>query len=144
MSQGEIVYGASAVIFDRGSVLLVKRGRAPAEGFWSFPGGHICAGESAQEAARREVREETGLDVELAGSIGQRDIESTGAKGERLAYRLNVFTGVAAPGSIPQAASDAAEAKFVPLDELGQYRLTAGAEDIIRSAWSFLNEARGV
>lgn len=141
MQQGEIMQGASAVVFDRQSVLLVKRAKAPAAGFWSFPGGHICAGEDAQAAALREVLEETGLDVEIAGSLGQRDVESRGGDGERRVYRLSVFVGVVPPGSEPRAASDAADAKFVPLGELGRYRLTSGAEDTIRSAWLVLHGA---
>ena len=54
--------GASAVLFRGEAVLLIERGGGPSEGLWSLPGGSIEAGETAEDAARREVREETGLD----------------------------------------------------------------------------------
>ena len=53
--------GASVVVFRGDEVLLVQRGKRPYEGFWSLPGGEIQWGETAAEAARRELKEETGL-----------------------------------------------------------------------------------
>ena len=46
-------------------VLLVERGREPLKGYWSLPGGVLEVGELAEDAVRREVREETGLDVKV-------------------------------------------------------------------------------
>jgi ADP-ribose pyrophosphatase YjhB (NUDIX family) len=54
-------------------VLLVRRGRPPLEGRWSVPGGLIELGETARAAAAREVREETGLDVEVGEAFAQVD-----------------------------------------------------------------------
>lgn len=51
----------------RGKLLLVKRGQLPDKGKWSFPGGAVELGETTEEAAIREVKEETGLDIELQG-----------------------------------------------------------------------------
>lgn len=62
--------GVGAVIW-RGteSLLLVRRGKAPRLGEWSLPGGHIEWGETVEEALAREVREETSLEIEIAGLI---------------------------------------------------------------------------
>lgn len=137
--QRKVVLAASAVIFEGGSVLLVERAHPPAAGYWSFPGGHICAGEAPQAAAIREVREETGLEPEILGCFCEREIESLGSDGSRsTTYQLSVFAGVIRAGAVPVAASDAAQARFVPFAELEQYRLTSGAEDVIRSAWTYL------
>ena len=66
--------GASAVLFRGESVLLTERGDGPSEGLWSLPGGSIEAGETAEDAARREVREETGLEAHIVGLAGVYDI----------------------------------------------------------------------
>lgn len=54
----------------QGQILLVQRGVEPLKGFWSPPGGHIEWNESAEEAAVRETREETGIQVRCTGLLG--------------------------------------------------------------------------
>ena len=53
-----------ALIFEGGKILLVERGNEPLKGYWSIPGGIVETGEKLEDAIRREVEEETGLDVE--------------------------------------------------------------------------------
>ena len=57
------VLGAAAVVIHDGRVVLIRRGKAPSAGEWSIPGGAVELGESVEAALRREVREETGLDI---------------------------------------------------------------------------------
>ncbi|MFP5253686.1 MAG: NUDIX domain-containing protein [Actinomycetes bacterium] len=65
------VQAVGAVVHDaRGRLLLVLRGREPAAGLWSIPGGKVEPGESHQEAVCREVLEETGLRVEVLVPVG--------------------------------------------------------------------------
>ena len=62
---------AAAVLVEiTGSLVLVRRGIEPAMGRWSFPSGYVDRGESVEDAAVREVKEETGLDVRLTGLVG--------------------------------------------------------------------------
>jgi mutator protein MutT len=57
------IIGVGALIFRRGRILMAQRGKQPMKGAWSLPGGALEIGESLDAAIRREVREETGLEV---------------------------------------------------------------------------------
>src|SRR5262245_12294778 len=59
------VVGVGAVIVRDGKALIVKRAHEPRKGEWSLPGGRVELGESLEDATRREIKEETGLDVEV-------------------------------------------------------------------------------
>ena len=72
---GQTIYydpkvAATTVISDNQQVLLVKRGNEPGYGLWSLPGGYVDRGEIVEEAAAREVLEETGLSVKITSLIG--------------------------------------------------------------------------
>lgn len=56
--------GVGALIFDNGRILMAQRGKEPLKGWWSLPGGALECGELLADAVRREVREETGLEIE--------------------------------------------------------------------------------
>ena len=55
---------------DRGEILLTKRGIAPRIGYYDFPGGFINSGEALEESAKREIKEELGIDIEIVGYLG--------------------------------------------------------------------------
>ena len=125
---------ASGVIFRDGTVLLVERGKPPVCGVWSLPGGHIEPGETAREAARREIMEETGVTAELLGLADVHDVIIKDRSGELAAhYLLAVFYGRWLAGE-PVAATDCRNARFVALENVGNYPLTDGAQRIIEAA----------
>src|SRR3954449_10290961 len=64
----------SGAIFRGDKILLVRRARSPAKGFYSLPGGRVEFGESLHTALRREVDEETGLKIEIIGLAGWREV----------------------------------------------------------------------
>src|SRR3981081_994680 len=64
----------SAAIFRDGKILLVRRARSPAKGFYSLPGGRVEFGETLHAALHREVDEETALKIDIVGLAGWREV----------------------------------------------------------------------
>ncbi|MCQ2444772.1 MAG: NUDIX hydrolase [Mailhella sp.] len=105
---------ADVIIHDgRGSIVLIRRANPP-EGF-ALPGGFIEEGESAEHAAVREMKEETGLDVILEGVLG---IYSHPLRDMRCHTITTVFVGHARDLSALRAGDDAAGAQLVALDAI--------------------------
>lgn len=106
-----------AVIVDRGRVLLVQRGREPSKGKWSLPGGVLELGESLTEGLVREVREETGLEVEAVELVEliDRIVKQPASEGEgriRYHYVIADYLCRVTSGQL-HAASDADAVRWV-------------------------------
>lgn len=112
--------GVSGLILRDGRVLLVRRGKEPFLGFWSLPGGHVEPGETPEESVRREVREETGLDV-IVGAEAGRSPHAT-------AYVARVVGGELCAGD------DATECEFIEPDEIFRRETTPGLPEVLRDA----------
>lgn len=101
------------VVVRDGSILLILRGQAPSKGRWSLPGGRLEWGETLVEAVRREVREETGLDVEVGALAGMVErIYPPEFHYVILDYFATVSGGHLRPGG------DVTDARWVPLAEV--------------------------
>lgn len=61
--------GLGAIVWKDGKVLMVQRGRPPRQGIWSLPGGLQMLGETVADGIRREIREETGIEIDLLGLV---------------------------------------------------------------------------
>lgn len=111
------VIGVGAVVIQDDEVLLIRRGKPPKMGEWSLPGGAQELGEPIQQALRREVKEETGLDVEVLDFLGIIDlIDHTSDDAVRYHYTLIDY--LASPvGGVLCAGSDASDARFFKLEE---------------------------
>jgi ADP-ribose pyrophosphatase YjhB (NUDIX family) len=119
----EPVVCAGAVVLDpAGRLLLVRRGRAPSAGLWSVPGGRVEPGESPAQAAAREVREETGLQVRVG------DLLATVEVGE---YLVHDFAADVVGGEL-RAGDDAADVRWCSFDEAALLPLTPGLLDELR------------
>ncbi len=116
MTKNETIrIGVGAVVFRGEEVLLVKRGKPPFKGHWSIPGGGLEFGERLEDAARREVMEETGLEIEITGLIGA--FEAMPEDIGQLTHVVMIDYHAEWIAGEPVAADDAAEAAFFSFDE---------------------------
>jgi ADP-ribose pyrophosphatase YjhB (NUDIX family) len=137
-ADGAVQPCAGAVVYDRlGRLLLVERANEPNRGLWSLPGGRVEAGESTEDAAVREAREETGLTVEIVRLCGvvRREGPPGGVTYEIFDYECSV------PAGQPRAGSDAAALRWVDRTQLAELEassaLTSGLFEALRG-WSAL------
>jgi ADP-ribose pyrophosphatase YjhB (NUDIX family) len=122
----EVAVGAVAV--EDGALLLVRRGRGPAAGEWSVPGGRVERGEPLAVAVVREVLEETGLEVVVDRFLGWVERISDAHHFVILDFAVTVLD----PSIEPVAGDDAAEVAWVPLPELSEFRLVDGLYEFLR------------
>jgi 8-oxo-dGTP diphosphatase len=110
--------GVGAVVIRDGKVLLVKRGVPPSEGLWAIPGGMIELGETIQQAAEREIYEETGIRIQAREPVYTFDLIERDAEG-RIRYHFVVVDVFAYYVSgAPEARDDVVDARWVAPEDL--------------------------
>lgn len=123
--------GLGVVLLRPGAVLLVRRGKAPNRGAWSIPGGAQELGETAEDGARRELLEETGLHagrLVLAANVDSITRDALG----RVQFHYTILDFAAEwTGGEPQAGGDAMDAAWAPLDGLEPFSLWSEAHRVI-------------
>ena len=134
------ILGVAGVVIYEHQVLLIRRGQPPLEGAWSIPGGALELGETVADGVRRELREETGLEVRVSTLIEvfERIEPGIGSTPRYhyvvLDYLCERIGGEAIPGG------DAAAVAWVNEADLPKYLLTQAATNVIQKAF---NMARG-
>lgn len=117
------VVGVGVVVWHGEQVLLVRRAQPPRAGQWSLPGGGQDLGETMVETARREVREEAGIEIEVGEVIATLDLIERDDRGRvRYHYTLIDFTAEAASAATVPG-DDATEARWFELAALDQLGL---------------------
>jgi 8-oxo-dGTP diphosphatase len=129
------VIGVGGVVIDEGRALLAKRGQPPLEGQWSIPGGMLETGETILEGVRRELKEETGLDVRVGELIEVFERIVLDEEG-KTQYHYVVLDYFCEPlKGEASAASDAVEIAWAAEADLERYRLTSSARKVIEKAF---------
>ena len=119
------------LVIEGGKVLLVERAIEPFKGYWDIPGGFLEAGEHPAEGAAREMREETGLEIETTGILGI----FMDVYGEAGVATLNICYLARAVGGSLRAGDDAAGIHWHPLDRLPEkiaFNWERGAMEALR------------
>jgi 8-oxo-dGTP diphosphatase len=124
----------SAAIFRDEKILLVRRARSPAKGFWSLPGGRVEFGESLHAALHREVDEETALKIEIVGLAGWREVLPGTGGGH---YLIMSFAARWRSGD-PVLNEELDDFRWLAPQGLSDLALTAGLLEVIQSARSLL------
>jgi ADP-ribose pyrophosphatase YjhB (NUDIX family) len=112
-----------ALIVRRKEVLLVKRGHAPSVGLWALPGGRVHWGETLVQAVKREVLEETGLEIEVGQIIHTFD-SITRDENDQICFHYVIVDFLARPvlpDAHPIAADDATAVRWFTLDQMRTY-----------------------
>jgi 8-oxo-dGTP diphosphatase len=134
------VVGVGGVVISHGRALLVRRGNPPLQGEWSIPGGMLEVGETLVEGVRRELAEETGIEVRVHGVIEVFERISFDAAGKAsyhyvvLDHYCEVVRGEA------HAGSDVTEVAWVSEADLEKYSLTPSATQVIQKAFQIARE----
>jgi ADP-ribose pyrophosphatase YjhB (NUDIX family) len=133
--------GVGGVVIHRHRALLIRRGTEPLKGEWSIPGGLVELGEELTAAVRRELREETGLDVEPLECMAVFD--RILREGERVKYHYVIADYLCRrEGGRLRPASDVVDARWVRRADLPQYHLTELAATLIEQAFERTEKRR--
>jgi ADP-ribose pyrophosphatase YjhB (NUDIX family) len=134
--------GVGGVIIAGGRTLLIRRGGPPLEGQWSIPGGMLELGETIEEGVRRELAEETGIEVRVLDLIEVFERVIPGEEGRTryhfviLDYLCEMVSGEA------RAASDVIDVAWAREEELEKFELTVIATRVIRRAFEMAARRR--
>jgi ADP-ribose pyrophosphatase YjhB (NUDIX family) len=137
------IVGIGVAVLRPDAVLLVRRGKPPNAGSWSLPGGAQELGETAEQAARRELHEECGLtvgDLVLAANVDSIHRDPDGRV--RFHYTIIDFAARYVDGA-PVAGSDVTEIVWAPLDDLSSFLLWSEALRVIDIARRLLGLSPG-
>jgi 8-oxo-dGTP diphosphatase len=110
-------------------VLLIRRRWDPFEGLWALPGGHVDENEETHDAARRELAEETGVEVDSMDLVG---VYASPGRDPRGRYVTFVYFSELDEMPVARAGDDAKEVRWCPIRELSASVLAFDHHQIIR------------
>lgn len=129
--------GVGAVVFKDRSVLLVKRGHAPSKGQWAIPGGRVRWGETLQQAAERELLEETGIHIHAKEPVFNFELIELDSAGRCQLHYVVVDLGADYLGGELRAGDDATEARWVSSSEIDSLPVNDVTRTLLKTRFDF-------
>jgi len=126
-----------AVVFHRNAVLLVRRGWSPSRDSWAIPGGRVKIGETLQQAAEREIYEETGVTIKAGEPIFTFDVIDRDQNGIVRYHYVIVDLMAEYVRGVPRAADDARDAGWISGDRIGQIPVNAHTLKLLQTQFGF-------
>lgn len=126
-----------AVVFKDERVLLVRRGQPPSEDLWAIPGGSVEIGETLQEAAEREILEETGITVRAGEPVYTFDVIDRDSAGKIRFHYVIVDLAADYVTGEPKAGDDAAEARWVTAQEIDALQVSPPTLKLLKTKFGF-------
>jgi len=126
-----------AVVFKDERVLLVRRGQPPSEDLWAIPGGSVEIGETLQEAAEREILEETGITVRAGEPVYTFDVIDRDSAGKIRFHYVIVDLAADYVTGEPKAGDDAAEARWVTAQEIDTLPVSPPTLKLLKTKFGF-------
>ena len=127
--------GVGAIILERGRVLMAQRGKPPLKGWWSLPGGLLELGEALADGLRREVLEETGLEVRPLGVLEVFERIMRDAAGAPEYHYVLIDYICRATGGTLRAGDDVCAVEWVRRRDLARLTITEGTLAVIEKAF---------
>jgi len=128
------IVGVGAIVLDGDRILLVRRANEPLKAQWSVPGGAVEVGETLDAAVAREVREETGIDVEVGPIVDVLDRIRVDVDGRTRFHYVLVDFLCRSTGGTPASGSDADAVAWARLSEMREYGVADGTVRVIEKA----------
>ncbi|MBW1700268.1 MAG: NUDIX hydrolase [Deltaproteobacteria bacterium] len=126
-----------AIVFRNEKVLLVQRGRPPAKGVWAIPGGSVNLGETLQQAAEREINEETGITIKAREPTFTFDVVVRDDSGAVRYHYVIVDLLADYIGGEPQPGDDALDVRWFKAEELRHIKLSEATRKLLKERFNF-------
>ncbi len=126
-----------AVVFKNERVLMVRRGQPPSEDLWAIPGGSVELGETLQEAAEREILEETGIHIRAGEPVFAFDAIDRDRTGKIRFHYVIVDLAADYVSGDPKAGDDAADARWISAQEINTLQVSTPTLKLLKEEFGF-------